>query len=111
MSEASLGLPVIIDEEAIRLLGDLVDSHLHEWAAASDLQELGAQCLFDLRCRILLDLGDDIFEVVTTPTGGAGEHVLGLRISRTLKRDVTCRAFDLMSGHRGGLSGARGARH
>ena len=71
-----------------------------------DLEELASPCrlpkgFLEITASRFLDEGTygphDILEVVTAPTGGAGDHVMVLRFTRTFYRYAALAAQDRVS--------------
>jgi hypothetical protein len=96
---AASRLKVYIDNEAVRSLRASVLGYLHEFVVLYNISQCSADRFSRLVLDVLANLTDDIFEVITLPTSRAGKYIIGLRVSRTLNRQVALCAFDLLSRH------------
>src|SRR5262249_47134014 len=88
-------MQIQIDDEAMQLLRDRMLGDCYVLVAAEGFFEASAETITDLLRRVLVDFPHDLFECVALPAGRAGYSRIGLRISRTLKRDIALRAFNI----------------
>lgn len=88
-------MQIQIDDEAMRLLGDRMLGDFYVLVAPQVGADLAREEVARLLRHVLADFPHDLIVGVSFPASRAGYSTIGLRISRTLKRDIALRAFDI----------------